>query len=275
MSENTQTAEPSPLDTLLADVLQQAIALVEADQNANNSVGSSVSSENEGSANDGADNDNQPDIPSMRDSDQTDEDAVDDDTDNDDLDGDSPYEEERTYGAWNAWPHPRNYCGIRLPIGLYDPFNDAFPRNGLDDEWAERAMEFLDDTAHVTFNSRVNSICDPEADRGLEWERTWAWYYALPVDVQAEVYLQRNFDLRPGSLWIMAPHDDNLEGWERRYESRRCIIPGVEFVGMGLAYPICCGRIGAEDDGLPEWCSDPATRLINGEFNRRRIRNFL
>jgi hypothetical protein len=269
MSENTETAEPSPWDTLMEDVLQQARALLETTQNANSNVDLSNSSENETPANDDADTDEQLDeqldIPSI----------LNDHTAND-APGEVlvPVEEPHRQITWSAPSLSRDYCGIRYPIGFYDPFNDIFPRNGLDEDWSERAVDFLLGSGYVSIESAVDSICDPDLNGEWEWERTRQWYRALPPDVQIEVYLQRNFDLRPGSLWIMAPHDDNLPGWDWRYESRRCIIPGVEFQGMGLAYSICCGRRGA-DDGLPDWCSDPAMRIINRRFSRRRVRRLL
>jgi|SRR5271170_3925464 len=254
MSENTDTAEPSPLCALMADVLQRARALLETNQNANDGVDLSGSPENEAPANDHPVNDD-PAVASRE--------LV------------SSDEDEQFVAHLYAPPHPRNYCGIKYPIGFYDPFNNTFPRNGLDQEWAERAVEFLLGEARVPLNSVINTICDPVLHDEWEWERTLEWFLALPLDVRAEVYLQRNFDLRPGSLWIMAPHDDKLPGWDWRYESRRCVIPGVEFRGMGLAYSICCGRRGA-GNGLPDWCSDPATTMINHRrFNRRRVRTLL
>ena len=277
MSENTETSEPSPLDTLMEDVLQRARALFETNQNANNNDDLSGSSENETPANDEVGNDEQLDIPSMwnYDEDDDDDNAVDDPTAND-APGEVLYLDEETHRqtTWSAPSLPRDYCGIRYPIGFYDPFNDTFPRNGLDEDWGERAVNFLLSRDDVSIESGVDSICDPDLNGEWEWERTRQWYRALPRDVRIEVYLQRNFDLRPGSLWIMAPHDDNLPGWDWRYESRRCIIPGVEFQGMGLAYSICCGRRGA-GDGLPDWCSDPAMTPINGRFSRRRVRRLL
>lgn len=268
MSENTETAEPSPWDTLMEDVLQQARALLETTQNANNNVDLSNSSENETPANDEANTDEQL-------NEQLDIPSVDVHTTND-APGEVLHRHEETHRQtpWSAPSLPRDYCGIRYPIGFYDPFNDTFPRNGLDEDWSERAVNFLLGRGDVSIESGVDSICDPELNGEWEWERTRQWYRALPPDVQIEVYLQRNFDLRPGSLWIMAPHDDNLPGWDSRYESGRCIIPGVEFQGMGLAYSICCGRRGA-GDGLPDWCSDPAMRPLISRFSRRRVRRLL
>ena len=32
----------------------------------------------------------------------------------------------------------------------------------------------------------------------------------LNFDIQMEVWIQRNLGLRPGSLWILGPHDDQI-----------------------------------------------------------------
>src|SRR5271156_845893 len=203
MSENTETAEGSALNIMLGDALQIGRAFVEAHQNDNNSIAPSVAEETEAPENNDAMN-----IPSVWNLDETDDGATDDaidnhtdddeddddedDDDDDDVDEVTRYEE--PIQARPPAPHPRNYCGTRYPIGMYDPFNDTFPRNGEDQDWAEAAIDFLCTMIPINFDSVINSICDPELYPDWEWDRTWTWFYALPLDVQVEVYLQRNYE---------------------------------------------------------------------------------
>lgn len=60
----------------------------------------------------------------------------------------------------------------------------------------------------------------------------------LALDQQMEVWLQREFGLRPGSRWIIAPHDDRLSVWSLRWELNKCRIIPVDKDMPGM--DICC-----------------------------------
>lgn len=134
----------------------------------------------------------------------------------------------------------QNQYEYRRLIGTYDPFDSTFPRNRVEEEWGHRACEFLYEstlTRHA-WATIIESICEPFLDWEGDYIRTRDWFYALDFDVQMEVWIQRNLGLRPGSYWIIGPHDDQLSEWLIRYEAGRCRIVDVPFCGSELGYAL-------------------------------------
>jgi hypothetical protein len=76
------------------------------------------------------------------------------------------------------------------------------------------------------FDSSVETS-DPFIGRGSQEDRTRRWFWGLPNDQWVEVCLQRMVGLRPGTKWILGPHDDQLPEWEMRRERTQCRIAPV------------------------------------------------
>jgi len=237
------TAEPSSIDVLMEDVLQRTRALLETN-NIPVDNSSAVAADDESTSNEDELSDTE----------------------------DAHYREEDLglqVPRWNT-PFTANYCGLRIPLGFYDPFNVTFPCNGYEAEWGRDALYFVMSSFQASacrpwmdlmFNSMFRSEIDSQFDLG-DRDRTWYWFEALPLDLKVEVYIQRNLGLRPRSLWILAPHDDESSIWARRYESGRCIIPKIRFSGMYCAYEICRGQGDAPNNRMPCWWSDPVARPL-------------
>lgn len=261
MSDNTTTtSEASPFDALMDDVLQRARAFLETNDISNDNTVNFL-------ADDVLANDvDEGDIPSRWDM-----------SDNEDAEYTEPDMVNNEIPRWNN-TLARNYCGIRWPLGLYDPFNETFPWDGVEEEWGDRAVSFFLTSLWLLpipqwQNAMFDSICDPEELSDSLYDRAWSWWNALPLDVQVEVYLQRTYELRPRSLWIMGPHDDSAAEWGSwcgRYEIGRCIIPQVRFWGWEYSYWICGGRTEEPNEGEPEWWTDPAARSVPTSRRRRR-----
>jgi hypothetical protein len=122
-------------------------------------------------------------------------------------------------------------------IGTYDPFSSNFPRSDAEVEWGLTACRWVMDnlSTEEDWDRMVDLICEP-----FEWDqyaiRTKAWFYALEFDEQVEVLLQRHFDKRPGSKWIIGPHDEILPEWEWRITHRECRILDIEYPGCEGGY---------------------------------------
>jgi hypothetical protein len=119
-------------------------------------------------------------------------------------------------------------------MGTYDPFNRYFPLNQFEVDWGLRAAAWIAE----------NLSKEEDWDRMMEvlWEpfdpddsdfafRTMAWFGALEFDVQVEILLQRHFELRPGSKWIIGPHEDLLDQWEWKITHGQCRILDIEYPG--------------------------------------------
>ena len=87
----------------------------------------------------------------------------------------------------------------------------------------------------------IESICEPFSGWDGDYWRTRNWFNALDFEVQMEIWIQRNLGLRPGSRWILGPHDDQIpELWNQyeagRYRTVDIWYPGSEF-GYGYLHP--------------------------------------
>jgi hypothetical protein len=75
-------------------------------------------------------------------------------------------------------------------------------------------------------------LCEPfDPDDSDFAFRTMAWFYALEFDVQVEILLQRHFEKRPRSKWIIGPHEDLLDEWEWKITHGQCRILDIEYPG--------------------------------------------
>lgn len=124
------------------------------------------------------------------------------------------------------------------PVGTYDPFNSCFPRSACENEWGIRACIFILESLQTQddWDYMVESICEPFLECDGNYCRTRDWFNALEFDVQMEIWVQRNLGLRPGSQWILGPHDDQLPEWTVRAESGKCRIVDIQFPGSELGY---------------------------------------
>jgi hypothetical protein len=119
-------------------------------------------------------------------------------------------------------------------MGTYDPFDRRFPRNLGETDWGFRAAAWIAGNLSKAedWDIMTEVLCenfDPEeSDFGI---RTMAWFYALEFDVQVEILLQRHFERRPGSKWIIGPHEDVLDEWEFRITHGQCRILDIEYPG--------------------------------------------
>jgi hypothetical protein len=157
----------------------------------------------------------------------------------DEVDYDYDYNSHSHSHSHSASIEQNKYKGRRL-IGTYDPFDKTFPRNEVEKEWGHRASEFIYESMRTrnAWGTIIESICEPFSDWDGDYIRTRDWFYALKFDVQMEVWIQRNLGLRPGSCWIIGPHDDQLPEWLIRYEGGRCRIVDVPFCGSELGYAL-------------------------------------
>ena len=279
------STDPSLLDAVMEDALQRARAFIEAHQTSENNMDLALTSSNESSTNEsleagtsavniGGDN------------------ALDNHVSSENCDSSEypendrglivdmvPSENVRRLVPFSATQLHKNYCGIRYPLGLYDPFDITYPRNEMEEAWGQDANAFLLGTFLTPrlWDSWIEELCESVSEWDNDQHRTWDWFDVLPFDVQAEVLLQRYFGLRPRSLWIMGPHDDNSMEWWSRYESSNCIIPQVVFPGAELGYGMYCGTQIVEDeemdqgDGKPEWWSDPAVKYVPQRCRTQRV----
>ena len=60
------------------------------------------------------------------------------------------------------------------PVGTYDPFDDRFPRNKIEEAWGESALEFIWDTLQTRehWDYMIESICEPFSGWDGDYSRT-------------------------------------------------------------------------------------------------------
>ena len=134
------------------------------------------------------------------------------------------------------------------PVGTFDPFDLRFPRNELEQTWGDVALEFICDTVQTRedWECMVESICEPFSGWDGDYWRTRNWFNALDFDIQMEVWIQRNLGLRPGSRWILGPHDDQIpEMWNQyeagRYKNSRYLVSWIRiWIWIYSAISIFC-----------------------------------
>lgn len=134
---------------------------------------------------------------------------------------------------------PRIDLSKHLPIGAYDPFDKYTPMSQSQIDYGALAMRFILNNLQTSqdWNDVVDSICNQ-----FSWDndcfRTRRWFSMLELDQQMEVWIQREFGLRPGSRWILGPHDDCLSVWSLRWELNQCRIVPVDkdMPGMDICY---------------------------------------
>jgi hypothetical protein len=129
------------------------------------------------------------------------------------------------YGSPLSWLP----AGTWLPVGLYDPWNPQPPQTELEIDYVHEAFAFICNSLQTPrdWDIMTDEVCDPFIGRGGQEDRTRRWFWGLPNDQRVEVCLQRMVGLRPGTKWILGPHDDQLPEWEMRWARNECRIAPV------------------------------------------------
>jgi hypothetical protein len=152
----------------------------------------------------------------------------------------------------------------RLPVGLYDPWNPQLPQTELEIEYVREAFAFIRDSLQTSrdWDIMTDEVCDPFIGCGSQGYRTGRWFWGLQYDQRVEVCLQRKVGLRPGTKWILGPHDDQLPQWEMRWERNQCRIAPVHNSEIYTGYTEAWRHISRRVFTVPG--VDILRRLANG-----------